>query len=78
MKTIFITLFQGVEAKNILRTDIYKTLLDQPEVRLVFLVNNSHKAEYFQKEFNHPRVAYQYISNYQPSWRDKFWQWARI
>lgn len=78
MKTIFITLFQGVEAKNILRTDVCKTLLGQPEVRLVFLVHNPYKAEYFQKEFNHPRVAYQLISNYQSSWWDKFWQWARF
>jgi len=40
IKTIFITIFEGVEAKNILRTDILPTLLADPEVRIVLFTKN--------------------------------------
>ena len=59
MKTIFITIFQGVEAKNILRTDIYKTLIANPDVRIVFFVDSQEREVYYKKEFSHPRVIYE-------------------
>lgn len=59
MKTIFITIFQGAEAKNILRTDIYKTLIAHGDTRIVFFVDTAERAEYYQKEFSHPRVIYE-------------------
>lgn len=63
MKTIFITIFQGVEAKNILRTDIYKKLIAEPDLRLIFFVGTPERAAYYQKEFNHPRIVYESISH---------------
>lgn len=61
MRTIFITLFQGVEAKNILRTDIYKTLIKNPDTRIVFLVDSPERAAYYQKEFFNPRAIYEAV-----------------
>ncbi len=59
MRTVFITIFQGVEAKNILRTDIYKSLIAYDDVRVVFFVSSPERAAYYQKEFSHPRVIYE-------------------
>ncbi|MDP3764334.1 MAG: CDP-glycerol glycerophosphotransferase family protein [bacterium] len=64
MKTIFVTIFQGVEARNILRTDIYKKLAKTPYVRLVLFVDSEAKKEYYKKEFNGPNIVYQVIENY--------------
>lgn len=64
MKTIFITIFQGVEARNILRTDIYRKLAETPNVKLVLFVNNQIKKEYYEKEFNGPNVVYEVVENY--------------
>ncbi len=59
MKTVFITIFQGVEAKNILRTDIYKNLIADKDLRIVFLVGSPEKTDYYKKEFNDPNVVYE-------------------
>ena len=61
VKTIFIALFQGAEAKNILRTDIHKVLTSRPDVRIVFFVGSSERVGYYQKEFNNSRAAYEII-----------------
>lgn len=61
MRTIFITIFQGVEAKNILRTDIYKKLIADEDIRLVFFVDSPERAEYYKREFTHPRVIYEVV-----------------
>ncbi|HEY4475180.1 MAG TPA: CDP-glycerol glycerophosphotransferase family protein [Candidatus Paceibacterota bacterium] len=66
MKTIFITIFQGAEAKNILRTDIYQNLIANENTRLVFFVDSIERAEYYKKEFSHPRVIYE-VANLKPS-----------
>jgi len=65
MRTIFITIFQGVEARNILRTDIYKELANRPDVRLVLFTNSQFKKEYYQKEFFGSNVIYEVIQKYQ-------------
>lgn len=78
MNPIFITLLQGAEAKNILRTDIYKTLIADPNTRLVFFVPNTDKAEYYKKEFNHPRVSYEVTPPYRASWWDKFMEFLKF
>ncbi len=64
MKTIFITIFQGVEARNILRTDIYIKLASTPHVRLVLFVNSQDKKEYYEKEFNGPDIVYEVVKDY--------------
>lgn len=64
MKTVFISILQGVEAKNILRTDIYKTLISKPDVRLVFFVGSKDKVEYYSKEFFNDRIIYEVIPTF--------------
>lgn len=72
MRTIFITIFQGAEAKNILRTDIYKNLIANEDLRIVFFVDSSERAEYYKKEFSHPRVFYEVIKDVDPKGLDAF------
>ncbi|MBI2052249.1 MAG: hypothetical protein HYT38_01035, partial [Candidatus Sungbacteria bacterium] len=64
MKTIFITLFQGTEAKSIFRTDIFSKLSSDTNIRLVFFVGSPERAEYYQKEFSHPRVVYEVVAGH--------------
>ena len=72
MKTVFITIFQGAEAKNILRTDIYKNLIARDDVRIVFFVDSLERAEYYKKEFSHPRAFYEAIEDTNPKGLDAF------
>jgi hypothetical protein len=78
MKTIFITIFQGAEAKNILRTDIYRKLIANPELRLVFFVGDENRGEYYKKEFNHERVIYEVAPTYNPKLADKIMDFLRF
>ncbi|MBI2454396.1 MAG: hypothetical protein HYV54_02400 [Parcubacteria group bacterium] len=64
MKTIFITLFQGTEAKSILRTNIFSNLSSDANVRIVFFVGSPERAEYYRKEFSHPRIVYESVAGY--------------
>jgi len=63
MKTIFVTIFEGVEAKNILRTDILPTLLKEKDLRLVLFTKNEAKKEYYAREFKDPRVVYEVVGS---------------
>ena len=67
MKTIFITILSGNGAKYILRSDIYRTMIKNEEIRLVFFVKNQERTEYYQREFNHPRIVFETISGYKLS-----------
>lgn len=58
MKTIFIPIFQGVEARNILRTDAFE-ILKNTGAKIILFVNSKEKKEYFEKEFNGPNVVYE-------------------
>lgn len=58
MKTIFISILSGVEAKAIVRTDILKVLLARTDVRVVLFVKNAARAALYEQEFPHPRVSY--------------------
>lgn len=62
MRTIFITIFQGVEAKNILRTDIYQKLVERGDTRLVFFVGAPERVEYYRREFSRPNVFYEVVN----------------
>ncbi|MBI2024686.1 MAG: CDP-glycerol glycerophosphotransferase family protein [Candidatus Harrisonbacteria bacterium] len=68
MKTVFIAVFQGTEFRNIIRTDIYKELINQPNVRLVLFTDNEVKRDYFQSQFNAPNVIYEIANDYRPHW----------
>lgn len=72
MKTVFITIFQGVEAKNILRTTVLAELLNDSDIRLVFFVRTPERAEYYRKEFSDSRIVYE-VADFEPrEWWDKF------
>ena len=62
IKTIFLTIFEGVEAKNLLRTSVLPTLLADPSVRIVLFTKSSEKVEYYRKEFPNPRLIYEVVS----------------
>ena len=62
IKTIFISIFQGVEAKNILRTPILETLLKNEEVRIILFTDSRDRAEHYQKEYKNDRLIYEVIS----------------
>lgn len=67
MKTIFIPIFQGVEARNVLRTDVTKRLLSYPDVRVVFFVSSVERKNYYEREFLSDRVVFEVYSGYKPS-----------
>lgn len=60
-KTIFIPLFQGVEAKNILRTGVVDMLLKNPSIRVVLFLKSKERADFYKKEFNHSRMVYEVV-----------------
>ncbi|OHA08577.1 MAG: hypothetical protein A3B37_01770 [Candidatus Sungbacteria bacterium RIFCSPLOWO2_01_FULL_59_16] len=59
MQTIFITIFQAVEAKNILRTNVIRRLLQEPDVRVVCLTRSAERAEHYRREIAHERLSYE-------------------
>ena len=61
-KIIFLTIFEGVEAKNLLRTSVLPTLLTDPAVRIVLFTKSLEKVEYYKKEFSDPRLIYEVVS----------------
>ncbi len=63
MKTIFITIFEGVESKNILRTPVFETLMRRKDIRLVLFTKSQKRAEYHKREFNDPRIVYEVVEN---------------
>lgn len=66
IKTIFLTIFEGVEAKNLLRTSVVPTLLSNPAVRIVLFTKSLEKVEYYKKEFSDPRLIYE-VASRQPA-----------
>ena len=58
MKTIFVSALEGIEVKNILRTNVINTVLKDGGVRVVLLVKNEERAAYYRKEFNGPHITY--------------------
>ena len=78
MKTVFITIFQGVEAKNILRTGIYRRLLAESDIRLVFFVKNRERAAYYRREFSHPRAAYEVVDGIERSFGERIFSFLKF
>lgn len=62
-KTIFVSILSGVEAKNILRTDILRRLLESGS-RVVLFVKSKDRIEYYAKEFSHPNLFYETVERY--------------
>lgn len=58
MKTIVITVFQASVVKNILRTDVIKTLISRPDVRVICLMCFPERVLHYQKELPYEHVLY--------------------
>ncbi len=71
-QTIFIAIFEGVEAKNILRTPVLSTLLQKPDLRIVLFTKSEERVEYYKKEFNDPRLLYEVVKVPAPHGVDRF------
>ena len=59
MKTIFISAFEGVETKNILRTDVLPTLLGLEDLRVVLLMKSRERAAMYKNEFVDSRIIFE-------------------
>ena len=66
MKTIFITIFHGHIARNLLRTKVVEFLLARPDTNLVLIVPD-YKRDYYQKEFGSERVIVEGIPILKPN-----------
>lgn len=78
MKTILISILQGIEAKNILRTKICETLLKEPDIRLVFLVGSQEKLHYYSREFHHARMFYELMPPFKLSGPARFFSFLKF
>lgn len=72
MKTIFISIFEGVEAKNILRTPLLSNLLEDKSLRIILLTKSKSKADYYRNEFNDDRLIFEVVEWKMVSVIDKF------
>jgi len=74
MITIFVSSFEGIETKNILRTPILSTLLRQPDVRIVLFVHDEKRVSYHKEEINDSRITYEIVKKPYVRGLDKFFQ----
>lgn len=72
MRTIFIALFSGMEGKNILRTDIYRTLAEKSDLQIVFFIRHASLKAYYAKEFAHPRSVFEVVPDTRRSFPERF------
>jgi len=77
MKTIFISVFEGIEGKNILRTPVVSTLLAEKDIRLVCFTKSWEKVDYYKKEFPHPRLIFEAVSNFEVKGAERFFRALR-
>lgn len=57
-KTIFLSIYNGIRAKNFFHTDVYRMLVADRNVRLVIVVPTV-KLDYYKKTFNEPNVVFE-------------------
>ncbi|MDP3770248.1 MAG: hypothetical protein Q8R40_04925 [bacterium] len=74
MRTIFVSSFEGIETKNILRTPILPTLLRQSDVRIVLFVHDERRVAFHKEEINDPRITYEVVKKPAIRGLDKFFQ----
>jgi CDP-glycerol glycerophosphotransferase (TagB/SpsB family) len=72
IKTIFITIFEGVEVKNILRTPILENLLSKNDIRIVLFTKSQQKIDYYSKEFPDKRISFELVEWKSKSAFDRF------
>lgn len=57
MKTILIPVTSNFFVRNFLRTDAFKIISQEPDLRLVLLVNKD-KIDYYRQQFNYPNLIF--------------------
>lgn len=78
MKTVFIPIFQGVEARNILRTDIFKFLKQQNQLRIVLFVSDWNREKYFKKEVSGENIFFEVFDHYQNPTFNKIFTFLKL
>lgn len=58
MKTIFLPIYNGLRSRNFFRTDIYKELVKDRDIRLVILVP-AYKIDFYKKEFKELNIVFE-------------------
>mgnify|MGYP001585663139 FL=1 len=76
MKTIFISIFYGVEAKDLLRTDVVKRIIDAG-YQVVLFFKSKDRVDFYKKEFNYPNLVYEVVSNFSLSRGDRFYEFFK-
>ena len=72
VKTIFISIFEGVEAKNIMRTPILSTLLKDSNIKIVLFTKSEERVVYYKQQFPDLRLTYEIIKVPPPTGLDRF------
>ena len=70
-KTLFLSIYNGIRAKNFFHTDIYKELVKDMRVRMVIVVPIS-KVEYYRETFREPNVIFEPLDIVSESWFGRF------
>jgi len=58
-KRLFISVFEGVEAKNLLRTDFFPILQQDRDIETVLLMKSDDRIELYRKELGERRLYYE-------------------
>ena len=69
--TIFLSIYNGIRAKNFFHTDTYRELVRDRAVRLVIAIPSS-KLEFYKKEFNEPNVVFEPLDIVSEPWFGRF------
>ncbi len=77
MKTVFVSILSGIEAKSILRTNVVARILEREGTRVVLLVKTAERAEFYKKEFHHGHLVYEVIGPEGFSRFDPFMEWLK-
>ncbi len=70
-KTIFLSIYNGIRAKNFFHTDTYRELVNDAHVRLVICIPSS-KLDFYKKEFNEPHVIFEPLDIVSEPWFGRF------
>lgn len=76
MKTVFISILSGVEAKDILRTDVVRRLLLAGH-KVVLFLKSKDRIDFYKKEFEHPNLIYEAVLSFSQSVGDKVFEFLK-
>ena len=70
-KTLFLSIYNGIRAKNFFHTDIYRELVKDRSLRMVIVVPTS-KAEYYRETFREPNMIFEPLDIVSEPWFGRF------